>query len=199
MKRREFITLIGGAATSPLVAGAQQPRLPVIGYLGFSTPASQRAWVAPFTERLRELGWLEGRTVTVEYRWAEGFSERLAEFASEFVRLKVDVILAAGTEAALAAKQATTAIPIVFPVAGDPVGTGLITSLTRPGGNVTGLSNQAVDLAAKRLEILREVLPRLSRLGVLANADYSGAALEIDQIETAAPRLQDRPLGNPAH
>jgi ABC-type uncharacterized transport system substrate-binding protein len=100
--------------------------------------------------------------------------------------LKVDVILAAGTEAALAAKQATTAIPIVFPVAGDPVGTGLVTSLTRPGGNVTGLSNQAVDLAAKRLEILREVLPRLARVGVLANADYSGAALEIGQIEAAA-------------
>ena len=125
-------------------------------------------------QRLRELGWIEGRTVAIEYRWGEGRAERYAEIAAEFVRLKVDVILAGGTEAAIAAKQATSVIPIVFPTAGDPVGSGLVASLARPGGNVTGLSNLGSDLAAKRLELLREVFPGLRRLAVMANADYSG-------------------------
>ena len=176
MRRREFITLLGGAAVAwPLAARAQQPaKLPTIGYLGGGGPISQRAWVEAFVQRLRELGWIEGRTIAIEYRWGEGRAERYAEIAAEFVRLKVDVILAGGTEAALAAKQATSVIPIVFPTAGDPVGSGLVASLARPGGNVTGLSNLGSDLAAKRLELLREVFPGLRRLAVMANADYSG-------------------------
>ena len=140
-------------------------------------------------ERLRELGWIEGRTVTIVYRWAEGRPERFVEIAREFVALKVDVIFAVGTEAALATKEATSVIPIVFPVAGDPVGTGLVGSLARPGGNVTGLSNQAIDLGTKRLEILREVLPGLRRLAIMANAAYAGGAPEIGEVRAAARKL----------
>src|SRR6516165_2777349 len=157
LKRREFIALLGGAATWPFAARAQQARVPTIGWLGGATPATQNQWAVAFTQLLRQLGWSEGTSITIEYRWAEGRPERFAEIAAEFVRLKVDVILAAGTEAALAAKQATAIIPIVFPVAGDPVGTGLVASLTRPGANLTGVSNQSRDLAAKRLELLSEV------------------------------------------
>ena len=191
MKRREFITLLGGAAAAwPLAARAQQTaKLPTIGYLGGGGPISQRAWVDAFAQRLRELGWVEGRNVAIEYRWGEGRPERYAEIAAEFVRLKVDVIFAGGTEAAVAAKQATSVIPIVFPTAGDPVGSGLVSSLSRPGGNVTGLSNQASDIPAKRLELLREVLPGLRRLAVMANADYSGGVTEREQIDTAARAL----------
>jgi putative ABC transport system substrate-binding protein len=186
MRRRKFITLLGGAAVAwPLTAGAQQTaKLPTIGYLGGGGPISQRAWVDAFAQRLRELGWVEGRNVAIEYRWGEGRPERYAEIAAEFVRLKVDVIFAGGTEAAVAAKQATSVIPIVFPTAGDPVGSGLVSSLSRPGGNVTGLSNQASDIPAKRLELLREVLPGLRRLAVMANADYSGGVTEREQIDT---------------
>ena len=140
-------------------------------------------------QRLRELGWFEGRTIAIEYRWGEGRSERYAEIAAEFVQLKVDVILAGGTEAAIAAKQATSVIPIVFPTAGDPLGSRLVTSLARPGGNATGLSNLGTDLAAKRLEILREVLPGLRRLAVMVNTDYSGGATEREQIDAAARTL----------
>jgi len=140
-------------------------------------------------QRLRELGWIEGRTVAIDYRWAEGRPERFAEIAAEFVRLKVDVIFAVGTEAALAAKKATAVIPIVFPVAGDPVGTGIVASLARPSGNVTGLSNLAADLAAKRLEILRDVLPRLARLAILANVGSPAAVLEMHEFRDAASTL----------
>ena len=191
MRRRKFITLLGGAAVAwPLTAGAQQTaKLPTIGYLGGGGPISQRAWVDAFAQRLRELGWVEGRNVAIEYRWGEGRPERYAEIAAEFVRLKVDVIFAGGTEAAVAAKQATSVIPIVFPTGGDPVGSGLVSSLSRQGGNVTGLSNQASDIPAKRLELLREVLPGLRRLAVMANADYSGGVTEREQIDTAARAL----------
>jgi ABC-type uncharacterized transport system substrate-binding protein len=191
MKRREFITLLGGAAVAwPLAARAQQAgKLPTIGYLGSGGPISQRAWAEAFVQRLRELGWIEGRTVAIEYRWGEGRTERYAEITDEFVRLKVDVILAGGTEAAIAAKQATSVIPIVFPTAGDPVGSRLVASLARPGGNVTGLSNLGSGLAAKRLELLREVFPDLRRLAVMANADYSGGVTERDEIDAAARML----------
>ena len=168
MRRREFITLLGSAAAAwPLVARAQQSAK-TIGFLGASTPSSWSSWSAAFVQRLRELGWVEGRTVAIEYRWAEGRSERYAEIAAEFVRLKVDVILTVGG-AVVAAQQATSVIPIVFAIAIDPVETGLVASLGRPGGNVTGLSMQATDLAGKRLELLREVLPGLQRLAILAN------------------------------
>jgi len=191
MGRREFVALLGGAAAAwPLAARAQQSgKLPTIGYLGSGTPTSQRTWITAFVERLRELGWIEGRTITIVYRWAEGRPERFVEIAGEFVQLKVDVIFAVGTEAALAMKEATSVIPIVFPVAGDPVVTGLVGSLARPGGNVTGLSNQAIDLGRKRLEILREVLPGLSRLAIMANAAYAGGAPEIDEVRAATRKL----------
>jgi ABC transporter substrate binding protein len=155
LKRREFITLLGGAAAWPLAARAQQPaKLPTIGYLGPSTPSVESQRLAAFVQRLRELGWTENRTITIEYRRAEGREERFAEIAAEFARLKVDVIVTAGTAAVVTAKQATSVIPIVFAVAGDPVGTGLVASLARPGGNVTGLSNLQAELAGKRLELL---------------------------------------------
>jgi putative ABC transport system substrate-binding protein len=142
LKRREFITLISGAAAWPLAARAQGPaKLPTVGFLVSGTPSSHGQWVAAFVQRLRELQWIEGRTVAIEYRWAEGRPERYTEIAAEFVRRKVDVIVTAGTPATAAAKQATLAIPIVFVGAGDPVGTGLVATLARPAGNVTGLSS----------------------------------------------------------
>jgi putative tryptophan/tyrosine transport system substrate-binding protein len=187
VKRREFITLLGGTAAAwPLAARAQQPaKLPTIGFLGSTTPAPQSQLTAAFVQRLRELGWIEGRTVAIEYRWAEGRSERFAEFAAEFVRLRVDVILTHNTPPVLAAKQATSVIPIVFATAADPVGTGVVASLARPGSNVTGLSSQTPDVAGKRIELLREVVPGLRRLAILANVDNSYVALEMGEVQAA--------------
>ena len=183
MRRRTFIVLIGGAAAWPLATRAQG-KLPTVGFLGTTSQASWRAWTAAFAERLRELGWIEGRTVTIEYRWAEARTERYAEIAAEFVRLKVDVVVTSAG-AVPTVMKATSAIPIVFTLAPDPVGSGFVASLARPGGNVTGLSTQASDLAAKRLEILREVFPGLRRLAIMANADHPNAAQETREI--AAP------------
>ena len=203
MKRREFIAGLGGAAVAwPIVARAEQAsRLPTIGYLGSGTPTAQAQWVAAFVQRLRELGWVEGRTVAIEYHWAEGRRERAAEIAAEYVRLKVDVIIAGGTEAAIAAKQATSVIPIVFPTTGDPVGTRLVHSLARPGGNATGLSNLGTDLAGKQLEILREVFPALRQLATMVNAEYSGGVTETGELEAAARTLglELVPFPHPAH
>ena len=172
VRRRQFITLIGGGAAAwPLAARAQQSgKLPKIGLLGSGTAAVQGPWVAAFVQRMRELGWIEGRTVVLEVRWAEGRPERFTEIAAEFVRLKVDVIVTYGTAAVIAAKQATSIIPIIFAVANDPIGSGLVASLARPGANVTGLSLQSTDLAAKRLELLREVLPGVRRFAMLTNS-----------------------------
>ena len=183
MRRRAFISLLGGAAAAwPIAARAQQPRkLPTIGFLVAGTPSTYGLWFAALVERLRELGWIEGRTVAIEYRWAEGRPERFAEIAAEFVQLKVDVIVTVGG-AVLAAKQATSVIPIVFAAANDPLGAGMVASLSRPGGNVTGLSVQARDLAGKRLEVLREVVPGLRRLAILTNADYPAAILEMGDV-----------------
>jgi ABC-type uncharacterized transport system substrate-binding protein len=191
MNRREFITLAGGIATAwPLVVHAQQgERLPTIGFLGANTPSTASQWVAAFVQRLNELGWKEDRTVAIEYRWAEGRSDRAAEIASEFVRLKVDVIVTYGTPAAIAAKQATSLIPIVFATAGDPVRTGLVASLAHPGGNVTGLSNEQADIASKRLELLHEVLPSLRRLAILANVGNPISVLDMREAEAAARTL----------
>jgi putative tryptophan/tyrosine transport system substrate-binding protein len=191
MIRREFITLLGGAAAAwPLAARAQQAgKLPTIGFLGAATPSAANQWVAAFVQRLRELGWIEGRTVSIEYRWAEGRSERFAEIAAEFVRLKVDVIVTWGTASIVAAKQATSVIPIVFAAAGDPVGTGLVASLARPGGNVTGSSNQAADVAGKRLELLRAVVPMLRRLAILANIGSPIGVLQMGEAQAAARTL----------
>jgi putative tryptophan/tyrosine transport system substrate-binding protein len=188
MKRREFLLLGGGAAVVwPLAAKAQQTgNLPTVGFLGATTPSAQSQWTAAFVQRLRELGWIEGRTIAVEYRWSEGRTERAAEIVAEFVQRKVDVIVTSGTGMVLAAKQATSVIPIIFAATGDPVGTGLVTSLARPGGNVTGLSNQVPDLVGKRLELLREVVPGLGRMALLANVGNPVAILEIDQIQALA-------------
>jgi putative ABC transport system substrate-binding protein len=164
-RRREFITLLGGAATWPPTARAQQARLPTIGYVGANTPAAQIQWINAFAQRLNELGWIEGRNVAIEYRWAEGRAERYAEIVAEFVRLNVDVILTHGTPATVRAKQTTSVIPIVFTVVGDPIGTGLIASLARPGGNLTGQSIMVSDLAAKRLELLQEGRPQAPPVG----------------------------------
>ena len=190
MRRRDFITLLGGASVAwPLAARAQQAKLPTIGFLGSTTPAAQSQLTAAFVQRLRELGWIEGRTVAIEYRWAEGRSERFAQFAAEFVRLKVDVILTHNTPPVLAAKQATSIIPIVFATAADPVSTGVVASLARPGGNVTGLSSQTTDLAGKRIELLREVVPGLRRFAILANPENSYVILEVREVQAAARTL----------
>jgi putative tryptophan/tyrosine transport system substrate-binding protein len=189
MRRREFITLLGGAAaTWPLAARAQQAgRLPTIGFLG----ANATAWssrTGAFVGRLRELGWIEGRTVVIEYRWDDGRPERAAEIAAEFVQLKPEVIVTVGSVVATL-KQVTPVIPIVFALANDPVGGGLVASLARPGGNVTGLSSQAPDLAGKRLELLREVVPRLRRLAILVDVGYPAAVIEMREVQAAARTL----------
>jgi putative tryptophan/tyrosine transport system substrate-binding protein len=191
MKRREFITLLGGAAASlPLVLRAQQPaKLPTVGFLGAGTPSTYSQWVAAFMQQLRERGWIEGRNIAIELRWAEGKNEGYADIAAEFVRLNVDVIVTTGTAAVVAAKQATSVIPIVFTSAGDPVATGLVASLARPGGNVTGLSNQLPDLAGKRLELLREIIPGLHRLAILTNVGNPIGALEMGEVQAAARTL----------
>ena len=174
-----------------LAARAQQPmaKLPTIGFLGAATPSAWSQRVAAFVQRLRELGWTEGRTVVVEYRWAEGRSERFLEIAAEFAQLKVDVIIAAGTPAVLAAKQATSVVPIVFVGAGDPVGTGLVASLPRPGGNITGLSAQTTDTVGKRLELLRELMPGIRRLAIMGNVDNPVSVLEMREIGAACASL----------
>jgi ABC-type uncharacterized transport system substrate-binding protein len=189
IRRRDFIILLGSCAAAawPIAARAQQRKLPTIGFLGGATWESQ--WAATFVQRLHELGWTEGRTVAIEYRWAEGRNERAAEIAAEFVRLKVDVIVTYSTPPILAAKQATSAIPIVFAAAGDPVGAGLVASLARPGGNVTGFSLLATDLAGKRIELLREVVPGLRRLAILGNVGNPLVLLEIGEAQTAARTL----------
>jgi len=190
VKRREFITLLGGAAAAwPLTARAQQQKMPTIGFLGSATSATQGQWVAAFVQHLRELGWIEGRTVAIELRWAEGRTERYAEIAAEFVRLNVDVIVTGGTPTALAAKRATAVIPIVFAMTGDPVGTGLVAHLARPGGNLTGLSTQTTDTVSKRIELLREVVPNLRRLAILANINSPVVALEMGEAQGAANTL----------
>jgi putative tryptophan/tyrosine transport system substrate-binding protein len=184
--RRDFITLIGGAAALPLSARAQQAgKLPTIGFLG-ATPSIESQRVAAFVQRLRELAWIDGRNLAIEYRWAEGRTERYAETAAELVRLKVDVIVTVATPATLAAKQATAVIPIVGVPLADPVGTGLVASLARPGSNVTGLSNQTIDISAKRLELLREVVPNLRRLAIMANVSNPAVVLDMGEVQAAA-------------
>jgi len=185
MRRRAFIALLGGAAAWPLTARAQQSsKLPTIGFLGAATALSWSQYLAAFKQRLHELGWVEGRTVVIEVRWAEGRIERFAEIAAEFVGRKVDVIVSSGSPTE-AVKQVTSVIPIVF-VAGDPVGSGYVATLARPGGNATGLSIQTPDLAGKRLELVREIVPGLRRLAILANVDMRVAVLEMGEADTAA-------------
>jgi putative tryptophan/tyrosine transport system substrate-binding protein len=189
MRRREFIAFVGSTAVAwPLAARAQQPgKLPTIGFLG--TDASVWSpWTAAFVQRLRELGWIEGHTIAIEYRWSEGRPARHAEIAAEFVRMKVDVIVT-NAFAARTVKQATSVIPIVFPLGIDPVGGDLIASLAQPGGNVTGVTAQQSDLAGKRLELLREILPRLRRLAIIGNVGFPQAVLEMGEVRAGARTL----------
>jgi putative ABC transport system substrate-binding protein len=188
MRRRAFITLLGGAAAWPLAARAQQaPK--TIGLLGANTASQQSQWTAAFVERLRELGWIEDRNIAIEARWAEGSNERAAEFAAQLVRLGPDVIVTSGTPIALAAKRATATVPIVFATAADPVGTGLVESLRRPGGNITGLSIQSPDLSGKRLELLRDLIPGLHRLAVIASVGSPAAMSEMGEVQAAGKTL----------
>jgi putative ABC transport system substrate-binding protein len=190
MRRREFLSLGGALAAWPFNAHTQPAgKLPTIGFLSAGGPSSMSQRVAAFVQRLRELGWIEGRTVAIEYRWAEGRFERSSEIAAELVRLRVDLIVTHATPNVLAAKQATSVIPIIFAAVGDPVGNNLIASLSRPGGNVTGLSLQQTDLAGKRLELLREVAPNLRRLAILANVGSPNAVLEMGEVQAAARTL----------
>ena len=187
MRRRDFLTLlVGSAAAWPLATRAQPAKLRTIGFLGAATPSATSQWNAAFVQRLRELGWIDGRNIAIEYRWAEGRSERFAEIAVEFVRLNVDVIVTHSTAPVVAAKQATSVIPIVFANAGDPVANALVASLSRPGGNVTGLSIQGTDTVGKRIELLREAVPALRRLAIMGNVGNSAVVLEMREVQAAA-------------
>jgi putative tryptophan/tyrosine transport system substrate-binding protein len=189
MRRRDFINFLGGAAaTWPLAARAQQPaRVYNIAMLG-SARTNSRAYVA-FSEAFRQLGWIEGKNVVLVYRSADNHVDRLPKLAVELVRLKVDVIVTAGTLASLAAKHATTTIPIVMAAAGDPLGSGLVANLAQPIGNVTGLSLMSPDLGGKRLELLKELLPQISRVAVLWNSANPYPAHVFKETESAAQTL----------
>lgn len=194
LRRREFLALLGGAAAAlpvwPHSAQAQQPgKIYTVGFLGATTPTIWSANVTAFLTRLRDLGWVDGRNLAIEYRWGEGRDDRYAELADELVQRKVDVIVTAGTTAVIAVKKATSTIPIVFAAAGDPVRTGLVASLARPAGNVTGLSNLQTDLGGRRLELLREVVPDIRRVAVLGNVGSPLIALEMDGVQVAAATL----------
>jgi putative ABC transport system substrate-binding protein len=191
MRRRDFLGVIGGTAvTWPLAARAQQSgRLPTIGFLGSQSQAAQKHWTDAFVQRLRELGWIEGRTVAIEYRWAGGSGQRAAELIAELVQLKVDVIVTNGTPMIIAAKRATSIVPIVFAAAVDPVGARLVASLGRPGGNVTGLSLQATDLAGKHIELLRNVRPEFSKLAIIVNVSSTNTISQLQEAKEAARTL----------
>jgi len=190
MRRRDFIAGIAGlsAARSFAALAQEAGKLPTVGFLGPSTPSVSGHWADAFVQRLHELGWIEGRNVAVEYRWAEGRSERYAEIAAEFIQLKVDVIVTVGGPA-LVAKRMTSVIPIVFAVAADPLGSGLVASLARPGGNITGLSVQFTDTTSKRLELLRAVVSTLRILAILANVSYPAAVLEMGEVQATAQKV----------
>ena len=189
VRRREFIALLGGAAAAwPLAARAQQTgKLPLIAILGDDATV-WKPWTEAFVDRLRELGWIEGGNVGIEYRWSEGRAEPLAAIAAEFVQQKVDVIVTYGG-AVTTLKQAAPSIPIVFAIAIDPVGIGLVPNLSHPGGNVTGMSIQSTDLAGKRLELFREVVPAMHRLAIMFDAGYPAAVLGNRAVQDAAHTL----------
>jgi putative tryptophan/tyrosine transport system substrate-binding protein len=188
MNRRNFITLLGSAAAWPLAARAQQPaaKVPRIGFLGNSTADLEANLVGPFRDGLRALGYEEGRNIVIEYRWAEGEYERFPALIAELVASNVDVIVTAGTPASLAVKKATTTIPLVMVAVGDPVATGLVASLARPGGNITGLTSISSEMEGKRLELLREVVPKVSHIAVLWNAASPIQVIEEGEVRAAA-------------
>jgi putative ABC transport system substrate-binding protein len=188
MTRREFITLLGGAAAAwPMTAyGQADGKVLAIGFLGAATAAVGRAWLEAFVQGLRELNWIDGRNYAMDVKWAEGRRERAAELAAEYVQRKVDIIVTWATGPSLAAKQATSTIPIVFALATDPVGSGLVTSLARPGGNVTGLSALNIDLIGKRIELLHEIAPTLRHIAILGNIGVPDTAAEIRALADVA-------------
>src|SRR6516162_11855620 len=193
--RRAFIAALGGVAAWPMVAQAQQPTMPVIGYLANASPAGFAQFVAAFRRGLSEMGYVEGRNVAVEFRWAEGRHDRLPGFAADLVDRRVAVIVATGGGApALAAKAATATIPIIFTGGTDPVKAGLVDSLARPGGNATGVLNISTELTAKRLDILRELVPTAALIGVLRNPASPDAEGQLEEIQEAA-----RATGQPIH
>jgi putative ABC transport system substrate-binding protein len=188
MRRREFILALGGAVAMPLVARAQQ-KLPVIGFLGATNAATAKSWVAAFEQRLGELGWHNGRTVVIAYRWADGRVDRATELATELVAQKVDIIVTYNTPVIAVAKRTTSTIPIVFALGANPVVSGLVASFNRPGGNVTGLATVHADLIGKKIELMREVDPRLVRLAIMANAENPGSLVELRQAGDTARKL----------
>ena len=191
MKRRDFINLLGAVAAAwPQAARAQQKATPVIGYLGISSPDLEPHYVEAFQQKLRELGYTEGQNIAIEFRWAEGQDSRLPNLAAELVRFQPAVIVTTGTPGTLAATQATKTIPIVMASSGNPVESGLVASLARPGGNVTGFSILAPELEGKRLELLKEVIPKLSRVAVLWNPSYPAIQLLFEQTRLAASTLR---------
>jgi putative ABC transport system substrate-binding protein len=191
VKRREFIALIGGTAAAwPLAArgeGARKP--PLVGILAAGSESTWGNFASSFVQRLRELGWTEGSTVAFQYRWGDGRTERFSEIAEELVRLRVDMIMTGATLPVVAAKRATSTIPIVFAAVGNPVEAGLVDSLARPGGNVTGVSNQNADLGGKRVELLSEIVPGLRRLAILGNIASASVAAEMAQAQAAGAAL----------
>ena len=190
IKRRDFIALLGGAAAAwPLAVRAQQPATPVIGFLNSASPDGYAPFVAAFRQGLNDAGYIEGQNVTVEYRWAEGQYERLRAFAAELVRRKVIVIAATSTPAALAAKAATSTVPIVFTTGGDPIKLGLVASLNRPGGNITGVSSLISELGTKRLGLLRELVPSATVIATLVNPNFPGADGQLRDAEAGARAL----------
>ena len=190
MRRRDFITAGSAAVVLSVPAWAEQSaKRPIIGFLGATSSELARSWVTAFVKRLGELGWTEGRNLEIEYRWAEARSERYNEIAAELVNRKVDLIVTWASAPVLAAKQATTTIPIVFAAQMDPLGAGVVASLARPGGNITGMSIQQTDTAGKRIELLREVVPKLARLAVMGNSGAPGAMIEMREVATTARSL----------
>jgi len=189
MRRRDFIKAFGAAAAAgPLEARGQQPKVPLIGFLGTTSPAAWSQPVAAFEQRLNELGWSAGRTIAIDYRWTEGRNELARDALEAFVRHNVDVMVVGGN-AVLAAMQATASIPIVFPVAVDPLGSGFVDNLSRPGGNVTGLSLQAPEVAGKRIELLLKIVPSLRRLAIMVNVSYPATKNELAECLAVARAL----------
>jgi len=183
MKRRDFLgALAGAAAASPLALRAQPRKVPTIGFMGTTSAAAWQSWTAAFVNRLSQLGWVEGQSVAIEYRWADGMQQNFDRFSQEFTRLNADVILTSGAAGA-AVKRATSVIPVVLALANDPVGDGLVANLSRPGGNITGLSLQTPDLVGKRIELLRELLPNVHRLAVLADVGVLSSKAEMNEVQ----------------
>ena len=192
MRRREFIALVGGAVACPMGVCAQQQagKVPRIGYLGVTSPSDRPPLLDTFRQGLRELGWIEGQNIVIDYRFAEGRLDRLPDLAAELVRLKVDVIVSLGTQGVTAAKSATKTIPIVMIGVRDPVGTGLIASLARPGGNITGVSGSAgLEIVTKQLELLKETVPKIRRVAILSNPANAYHQLAIKELNVAARSL----------